>query len=564
MCDLIAFAIGYFLSVIFYYSVTAPVRITVIFIAIIFFLFLKNEKNGYVLFFIPGLILALMSCVVYDYRDLKIHVSKGNEYISCTYKGKKGTDDIFMADGRMISVKSDFSVEFQKGRTYFCEFKGETRHQDTDGIVFVLSPDAGITESGKDSLRERIEVFKDNIASENLRIFNEETGSVINSLVLGIKDRNIREKGNILRTLGIIHILSISGFHINLLEMFLDRLKMRKLSVPVLVIYGLIIDSVPCMRAVFMKLLKGAAWIMRKEDDIFLNLIISAVIQLFLRPYLISDLSFLLTYSATAGMILFGKKASLLVSKIPLFTKNLTEGVSSSLAALSLSYPFLNLLSDSVSLALIPANMLIVPLYSVFATLSFIAVPLRNTEFAKFLSHILDLILKLASAAEGIILTGSSGALNLKYMEVIVWCIFSVIVINIVKSIYEDYEYKITLRSRIRYFITAVTFLHFIYMNPFVSYAGYIENMGICGISIEYMMEKRTYVNVRMFRPSMRENHTPVVWERTFGGFTLNPSESNYPDLSYKGKILKKAPSDKSDIINSEYILVFGRVIRIR
>lgn len=222
-----------------------------------------------------------------------------------------------------------------------------------------------------------IKEFKERLFHKLVYIYGYDKGSLIGSLVLGYRTELFEDRMGSMRALGILHILSISGFHIALLEDALKRLRLRRSSVWVILLYGVLVDSVSSYRAVLMCLYRAAGHALRRDPDPVTGLAAAFFLQSFLKPYLVFSFGFLLTYLSTLGIILLGKKVKRRFSGFP---EILAGPLSMTLSALTFSMPFLIIMEGGLSLGVFMGNLVMVPIYTVITYLSFVVVIFMGME----------------------------------------------------------------------------------------------------------------------------------------------------------------------------------------
>lgn len=144
-----------------------------------------------------------------------------------------------------------------------------------------------------------------------------EEGRLLGGMLLGqtapISDQTIQN----FRTCGVSHLLAVSGLHTSLWTMFLfqllRRLKVsRRLSAAcsmgfVLFFMGLAGFSTSVSRAGIMMLLYLGGFLLRREPDSLNSLGFAALGILFSNPFAAADLGMLLSFSATAGILMLQK-----------------------------------------------------------------------------------------------------------------------------------------------------------------------------------------------------------------------------------------------------------------
>ena len=168
---------------------------------------------------------------------------------------------------------------------------------------------------------------------------------------------------------GIIHILSVSGSHITLLAAVLSwlggLLHWKKGLTAVLVTAAILGYSVlaggvpPVLRAAFMGILTFLAMVLEREKEAQRILSITGLLLLLYNPWLFFDVSFQLSFLATAGLLYLGPVLQERLIGLPeLLRGSLAITLAAQLAAL----PFLAWYFHQVSLSALLANLLAVPI----------------------------------------------------------------------------------------------------------------------------------------------------------------------------------------------------------
>ncbi len=142
-----------------------------------------------------------------------------------------------------------------------------------------------------------------------------QNGALASALFLG--DRSYLSDDTVLafRRGGVSHLLALSGLHISMmfmiLDVFLKILRIKKNPRTVLVLLGIVAYlfitgcSPSTLRAVSMLLVLYASYHIGHDYDGFTTLCIIAFLILIVSPGSVYDLSFLLSFVATAGILIF-------------------------------------------------------------------------------------------------------------------------------------------------------------------------------------------------------------------------------------------------------------------
>lgn len=168
---------------------------------------------------------------------------------------------------------------------------------------------------------------------------------------------------------GIVHILSVSGSHISLLAavmawlggfLRLPRLAVSGLVITVIAFYSLLAGLVPpVVRSAVMGSLTFAAVVLEREKDARRILTVTGLGMLLIQPFLLFDISFQLSFAATAGLLYLTPRFRELLAGWPEFFRG---GLSITLAAQLAALPFLAWYFNQISFSSLLANLTVVPL----------------------------------------------------------------------------------------------------------------------------------------------------------------------------------------------------------
>jgi competence protein ComEC len=155
-----------------------------------------------------------------------------------------------------------------------------------------------------------------------------------------------------------------------------------------------------------------------RNYDALSALSFSALILLFFNPYYICDMGFVLSFFATLGIILYYSKMRLKLRKLP---PKIRDSMSVTLSAQVYTIPFLMMQNIDVSLISIPANLLIVPLYSLIIILGNVgALIIKIEPLFKIICYSLTTIITAINGGSDLILRISPEVKNYSYIEGIV------------------------------------------------------------------------------------------------------------------------------------------------
>lgn len=202
------------------------------------------------------------------------------------------------------------------------------------------------------------------------RTLGPQEAPILEALCFNVEAGLTDEEREELSRSGTVHIVSASGLHVVVVAWVLTLL-FRGLPVPrwsqlvllavLLFIYaGAAGLRPPCVRAVLMSLLYASAYLFQREPDNLSALGIAAVPFLLISPESVFDIGFQLSFVTVGGLILFVQHLSIEGSGFWAKLWSLTRvTVRSSFAASLVSAPLVAYHFGFVSLASVPANLLI-------------------------------------------------------------------------------------------------------------------------------------------------------------------------------------------------------------
>ncbi len=213
----------------------------------------------------------------------------------------------------------------------------------------------------------------------------EEDGSLISAMLLGEKSGLKEEDKSLYQRNGISHILAISGLHLMLLGMGVFRiLKVILVSDKQVSVVSIIIMSLYCVftgnsistiRATIMFALSLIAKVLGRSYDSLSALGLSAILQLFMNPYVLNNSGFLLSFLAVIGVTFISPRLQEILGAKGKLAKSLCVSISSAIATLPVllwnygTYPWYSVF----------LNLFILPAMSVLLFLSVVLVILFGT-----------------------------------------------------------------------------------------------------------------------------------------------------------------------------------------
>ncbi|MGP1367414.1 MAG: DNA internalization-related competence protein ComEC/Rec2 [Schwartzia sp. (in: firmicutes)] len=240
---------------------------------------------------------------------------------------------------------------------------------------------------------------------------------------------------------GVVHILSVSGSHISLLAAVMawlgTWLRLPRALVSALVIFAIAFYSLlaglvpPVLRSALMGGLTFLAVALEREKEAQRILTITGLSLLLVSPLLLFDISFQLSFAATAGLLYLAPRFRDILRGWPEFLRG---GLSITLAAQLLTLPFLAWYFHQVSLSSLLANLTIVPLLefmmmaALFAGIVAFFLPLAGHFLFSVDSLLLGIVYEMArfmARLPGSVLyvpTMGFGVSALYYAGLFLWC----------------------------------------------------------------------------------------------------------------------------------------------
>lgn len=263
-----------------------------------------------------------------------------------------------------------------------------------------------------DGPREFKYSLKEGFHEEVNRVFDtyldRENRAIIKSMILGKSSYMMEEDLQIYRELGLGHILAVSGLHIGIISAFILNILMlfsisRKTSslitILILFVYGYLIGFPhSMMRGIIMFSLLILTKLLHEHSNPINVLSLSALIVLFINPFALFGLGFLLSYTAVLSLYLFSNRIEALFYPFKGYiAKSLSSIVAVNLGIFPIQAYYFNYISP---LGLI-ANLISIPLLSLSLLLSISMFLLDYT--LSFLNVGLSPLLNMLLNIEGII-----------------------------------------------------------------------------------------------------------------------------------------------------------------
>lgn len=167
----------------------------------------------------------------------------------------------------------------------------------------------------------------------------EPHASLVAGVTLGSKQSIPSDFWEALKTTGTAHVVVasgmnvtlVAGFLVNFLIIFMSRRKAVPLALVGIWVYALLSGfDAPIVRAAIMGSIGFSAQALGRLNDAWKGLFVSGLGMLIIRPDWMGDIGFILSFVATASLMLFQRRVYRKISFLP---KIIREGFSTSLAA---------------------------------------------------------------------------------------------------------------------------------------------------------------------------------------------------------------------------------------
>ena len=290
---------------------------------------------------------------------------------------------------------------------------------------------------------------RNDISIRFLSVLGIEKGSLVNGLLLGLKSEIPACIADLFRQLGVSHLLAVSGLHVGLITLILYQVLLT-LSIPriprVFLITGFLIfycfltgGSPSVIRSSLMSVMLIISPVLKRRYVALNAVAASAVILLLVNPFMIRDLGFQFSYTAVFGILMAYPKIrkQLPVKNLNNIWKYVLDMISVSLSAALFTAPVALFYFNSVQLASMFLNLLVIPLTFCVMICSLLSLPglYIHTFLSDLVVHALDLsldifidVLRLASLSEVWTLHASS------YYKALIMAAFLICIILLIAS----------------------------------------------------------------------------------------------------------------------------------
>jgi competence protein ComEC len=339
------------------------------------FVFYKNNSSSSVKGIIDSPAETKNDLTSFVFEAQELHLQSVS-YLCC---GKilvrvKGAKDLYC--GQSLILKGylyplSTSQEYAKNYSKYLKERGIycIMRVDTENMALALNKDRGF------SVKRSIFWLKSNLEEIISGHVSAIPASVLEAMILG-EQRNIPRiiYDSMIKT-GTVHILVVSGFNVGIVvfivTLFLKLIRMPRrmrfiIAVPCLIIYCLLTGaSTPVVRATVMGVFFLAAYLIKREPDIYNSLSLAAIFILLISPNQLFNIGFQLSFVSVISIVYLYPRIKALIHPDALknkFLRFLAEGSAVSLSAWMGTCGFIAYYFKIISPVTILANLFIVPL----------------------------------------------------------------------------------------------------------------------------------------------------------------------------------------------------------
>ncbi len=342
----------------FSYEIYSKNIILASFYVVSFFIFIMYFKGKYIMFILVLFFVAALNNTIcfYNYTPKEVEEVRITEVKNYYGKGE--------VNGRIVSL-SNINENIEVGNKILVKGKFTENKNISNGVIgdYKIEDYKVLKSDFIDKLYKRRKYVFESIESK----LGERKAALITSVSFGYKSELNEDHKELMKNLGISHVISISGLHLVLVYSVLRRLLGVKLSLILALVYVLFSGaSAPAVRAYIMIVILNLGKIVKRNYNPLASLSLAGIILLLMKPYYIYNLGYVLSFLATLGIILFNKDLNKKLYKLP---NSIRNTIAISLSAQILTLPIIILYFNEVSLNFIVGNIVVIPFINVLVVL---------------------------------------------------------------------------------------------------------------------------------------------------------------------------------------------------
>lgn len=216
-------------------------------------------------------------------------------------------------------------------------------------------------------LKGRLFKVREDIFNKIKDKIGERRAALVTSIAFGYDEFLDKEDEDVMKNLGVLHAISVSGLHMALVYSLLKKLLGEKTAILVSIFYVLFTGAAAStVRSYIMLLILSLAPRFKRNYNPIASLSLAGIILIIYKPYSIFEVGFQLSFLATLGIIIFNKDLNKKLYKLP---KAIREGSAISLSAQVFTIPFMILYFREFSIGFLLGNLILIPLINVIVIL---------------------------------------------------------------------------------------------------------------------------------------------------------------------------------------------------
>ena len=342
----------------FSYEIYSKNIILASFYVVSFFIFIMYFKGKYIMFILVLFFVAALNNTIcfYKYTPKEVEEVRITEVKNYYGKGE--------VNGRIVSL-SNINENIEVGNKILVKGKFTENKNISNGVIgdYKIEDYKVLKSDFIDKLYKRRKYVFESIESK----LGKRKAALITSVSFGYKSELNEDHKELMKNLGISHVISISGLHLVLVYSVLRRILGVKLSLVLALVYVLFSGaSAPAVRAYIMIVILNFGKIVKRNYNPLAALSLAGIILLLIKPYYIYNLGYVLSFLATLGIILFNKDLNKKLYKLP---NSIRNTIAISLSAQILTLPIIILYFNEVSLNFIVGNIIVIPFINVLVVL---------------------------------------------------------------------------------------------------------------------------------------------------------------------------------------------------
>lgn len=550
----------YVLGIIFSYSFFAKQwYISIITLVLIFVIIInqhfKKRNIVFFLFFLLSVFSYFTSINTNFSNKIWVYVAKESKY---GYIAKYKNLTVYL-NGDFDKLNGDFN-ESLVGKNLLVE---GTYNYKKDGFKGVLGS-FKVSEiiKSENTLNFYINNYKAYIHERFQEHLGEKNTSYVMALVFGESKFIDEEDKEELKTLGILHVLSVSGFHMVLIFGLFRKFFNVKTAI-LLTFFYLLLTGVEnsSLRAFIMIFIAKMSTIFHRNYNSRSALYFAALVILIMNPFSLFNIGFLLSFGATLGILMYQKKFSEL---LPSFLFKFNEELSLTISAQVFILPILWLTFGGVNTIFLIGNILLIPFYTIIIYLSCLMFLVLNFNFIVVpIAKIINALFYSLEGAKRFLLNIDMPILDFDAEANFLYILVFILITYIVHT--KKY------RNEAIVLITSV----FIFTTfKFFPEATIYQNHNYSAVYIQHLNDKYLFANfdeiygtkVAKLKSALEKPITITNFKKvnTNGGVSLLSKENTkYIDVIYRNEKLSMVPfneiEDYDIITKYKYKYIFGK-----